>query len=526
MSAAHDRLNQKSHRRSPAPTDRSIFSAKPVGGDPSQDLRTATSPYALATLYGVIYAADPYTQGRLRIHCMDWAPTLVDREGPLYQRLVEALAADVASGRLHRGQQLPTHRALARSLGIDLTTVTRAYAEARRRGLTDARVGQGTFVAESMAQPRHAAAARPEFDLSMNLPPQPLEADLEGRLTRGIAAIQRESGFSAHLTYREPGGSAAERDIAAGWLRSRIPHAAGDRLLICPGTQNALFNLLLALASPGDVVLSEALTYPGIKAAAAHTGVRLVGVPMDGNGVLPDALDAACRRHRPKAVYLIPTIHNPTTATMPLARRREVAKILRDRDVLLLEDDAYGMLAPDAVPLAALVPERTYFAASLSKCIAPGLRVSFLLAPDRNAAGVVAAALRASVQMPAFLMVALAVRWLQDGSAAAIIGAIRAEASARQKLAAAALARQPFAAHPNGHHIWLPLPRSWSRTEFAAHVQRQGLAIVTAETFSVEETQPRAIRVSLGAARSRAELVAALEILAAALRSPAAARFI
>jgi DNA-binding transcriptional MocR family regulator len=452
---------------------------------------------------------------------MDWVPTLNDREGPVYRRIVEALSADIASGRLHRGEQLPTHRALAKSLGIDLTTATRAYAEARQRGLTEARVGLGTFVAESMSH-RGAASARPEFDLSMNLPPQPLEADLEGRLTRGIAAIQREVGFSAYLNYREPGGSETERDIAAEWLRPRIADAHGDRLVICPGTQNALFNLLIALTSPGDVVLTEALTYPGIKAAAAYAGVRLVGVPMDENGVRPDALDSACRQHAPKAVYLIPTIHNPTTATMPLSRRQEVAGILRANDVLLLEDDAYGMLEPNAVPLVSLIPERTYYAASLSKCIAPGLRVSFLMAPDRDSAGLLAAALRASVQMPAFLMVALVTRWLQDGSAEAIIGAIRDEAAARQKLAADVLARQAFSRHPNGHHIWLPLPRSWSRTEFASHVQRQGLAIVTSETFSVEDSQPHAIRVSLGAASSRSELVGALEILAAALKSSAA----
>jgi DNA-binding transcriptional MocR family regulator len=450
---------------------------------------------------------------------MEWVPTLADREGPVYRRIVDALSADIASGRLNRGQQLPTHRALAKALGLDLTTVTRAYTEARERGLTQARTGRGTFVAESLSQPRHGGAAQPQFDLSMNLPPQPLEADLEGRITRGLAAIQREVGFSAHLNYRDPGGSDAERDIAAAWLRPRLADANGDRLVICPGTQNALFNLLVALTSPGDVVLTEALTYPGIKAAAAYAGVRLIGVPIDHDGVLPDALDAACAQHRPKAVYLIPTIHNPTTATMPHARREQVAEILRANNVLLLEDDAYGMLAPDAVPIASLIPERTYFAASMSKCIAPGLRVSFLLTPDHDAAGRIAGALRASVQMPAFLMVALVTRWLRDGSADAMIGAIRDEAAARQKLAATVLARHAYARHPNGHHIWVPLPRNWSRTEFASHVQWQGLAVVTAEAFSVEDSQPNAIRVSLGAARSRAELVQALAILANALQS-------
>ena len=457
---------------------------------------------------------------------MDWVPTLSDRRGPVYQRIVEALTEDVANGRLHRGQQLPTHRALAKALGVDLTTVTRAYTEARRCGLTEARVGQGTFVAESMAQVRHTTRPRDEFDLSMNLPPQPLEADLEGRLTRGIAAIQREAGFSTHLNYREPGGSIAERDAAAAWLRSRVAGAHRDRLVICPGTQTALFNLLIALTKPGDIVLTEALTYPGIKAASAYTGVRLVGVPMDEEGILPDALKAACREHGPKAVYLIPTIHNPTNATMSRSRREAVAETLRANDVLLVEDDAYGPLEPSAVPLASLIPERTYFAASLSKCIAPGLRISFLLTPDNEAAGRLAAALRATVQMPAFLMVAVVARWLGDGSADAIIEAIRSEAAARQKLAAEVLAGQPAFRHPNGHHIWMPLPHGWSRTEFTSHVQRQGLAIVTAESFAVGDTQPHAIRVSLGAASSRSELVQGLQILAAALRSPAVTRVV
>jgi DNA-binding transcriptional MocR family regulator len=421
---------------------------------------------------------------------MEWSPTLDDRTGPVYRRIVDALTDDIAGGRLRRGQQLPTHRALAKALGIDLTTVTRAYTEARQRGLTEARVGQGTFVAESLSPVRHLGAPAVEFDLSMNLPPQPAAADLEGRITRGISAIQREHGFCAYLNYREPGGSEEERSAAAAWLRSRVSGAHGDRLVICPGTQSALLSLLMTLTSPGDVVLTEALTYPGI--------------PLDAAGVIPAALEAACRQYAPKAVYLIPTMHNPTTATMPKSRRQDIAEIIRSNDLVLLEDDAYGALAPDAVPLASLIPERTYFAASVSKCMAPGLRVSFLLTPDGGSAARVGNALRAAVQMPVSLTVALVARWLRDGTADAIVAAIRDEAAARQKIAAQALAGHVFSAHPDGHHIWLPLPRHWSRTEFAAHVQRQGLVVVTSEAFSVEETPPHAIRVALGAARSRA----------------------
>jgi DNA-binding transcriptional MocR family regulator len=281
---------------------------------------------------------------------------------------------------------LPTHRALAKALGIDLTTVTRAYAEARQRELTR-RTGRGTFVAESLSQPRHPAAAS-TFDLSMNLPPQPLEADLEGRITRGLAAIQRAVGFSAHLNYREPGGSDAERDIAAAWLRPRLADARGDRLVICPGTQNALFNLLIALTSPGDIILTEALTYPGIKAVAACAGVRLVGVGSTRTAFCP-MLDAACAQHCLKAVYLIPTIHNPTTATMPMARREQVADFAPM--TLLLEDDAYGMPSPVRCRSRRSSPSARISPRACPSALRRGCACRSL-APDRDAAAPVSCA--------------------------------------------------------------------------------------------------------------------------------------
>lgn len=454
---------------------------------------------------------------------MDWSPTLEDRRGPVYESIVEALAADVASGRLRRGERLPTHRALAGALGVDLTTVTRAYNEARRRGLTEARVGQGTFVAESAARAPRAAPAGLSIDLSMNLPPEPLEADLDGRLLRGLEGLQRDYGLTDFLSYQQPGGSETDRGVAAGWLRRRVRTAAADRLLIFPGTQPALIALLLALTKPGDTILTDRLTYPGLKSAAAAAGVTLVGVAADRGGMIPAALEEAARRHKAKAVYLVPTIQNPTTVTLSAERREQVASVIARRGLMLFEDDAYGALDPKQVPMATLVPERAWYVATLSKCIAPGLRVSFMVTPGRAEAAVMANALRTVVQMPAPLMVALVLRWLGDGSADEIIAAIANEAAARQKLAARALAGQDYAAHPKGHHVWLRLPPAWTRLEFAAHVQRQGLAVVTSDSFSVDDAPEHAIRIALGAARSRAELVGALDVLSAALKSPVSA---
>lgn len=450
---------------------------------------------------------------------MDWVPTLSEWSGPAFLCIVDALAADIVSGRLKRGQQLPTHRALARALRLDLTTVTRAYGEARRRGLIEAQVGRGTFVSETTERGQDGIPHKIKIDLSMNVPPQPVEANLDLHIAQGLKAIRDETGFSAFLNYQRPGGSDEEREVAVQWLRRRVPGAQSQHLIVYPGNQAILFNTLLSLTSPGNVVLTEALTFPGMKAAAEKLGVRLVGVAMDGDGVRPDALKAACKLHKPKAVYLIPTLQNPTTATLPAKRRETIAEVIRAGKTILIEDDAYGWLEPAVSPIANLIPERTYLAVGLSKCIAPALRVSYLLAPDATAEQTMRSHLAATTLMPPPLMVALVTHWIRSGIADKIILAIRNEAAGRQRLAAKYLGGRAYAAGPHGHHLWLPLPPRWNRLEFLDQVLHRGLAVVGDDAFAVDAPSSPAVRVSLGAARTRAELAQALQSLADTLAS-------
>jgi DNA-binding transcriptional MocR family regulator len=455
---------------------------------------------------------------------MDWTPTISDRQGPLYHRIVNALAEDIAAGRLRHGQALPTHRALARALGVDLTTVTRAYTEARRQGLTAARVGAGTFV-RAAAPASQRVPVSPGIDLSMNLPPQPGAADLDGRFAEALGALRAEQGLAPYMTYQQPGGTLAERQIAALWLSPVVPGLPAERLLIAPGTQAALFALLMMLAKPGGVVLAERLTYPGLKAAAAAAavaGVGLAGVDMDGEGMIPDALDRAAREHAADVVYLVPTIHNPTTVTMSPQRRAAIADVVRTRGLTLIEDDPHAFLVPGTVPIATLVPEQVYLTMSLSKCIAPGLRTSLVVVPERSAGQRLASLLRAMMQMPAPLMTAVATRWMRDGEANAIIEAVRAEAKARQTLARDALRGLDYASNPAGHHVWLPLPEHWPAARFAVALERRGLAVVTADAFAIDGKAPNAVRLALGAARSRGHLSSALEIVRETLGAPAA----
>lgn len=450
---------------------------------------------------------------------MDWTPTIDGRSGPLYLRIVNALSDDIAAGRLHDGQALPTHRTLATKLGVDLTTVTRAYREAQRLGLTSAQVGRGTFVKAGPAGQRHASAS-PSIDLSMNIPPQPAAADLSARLAKAFGDLRADAGVEPYLNYQHPGGTRSERAIAAEWLQFLVPGVDVERLVIAPGTQSALFALLMLLA-PGATVFTEALSYPGLKAAASALGIRLIGIEMDEGGILPKALQEACSAHPDtKLLYLMPTMHNPTTVTLSPERRARIAQIVRRHKLTLIEDDPYAFLTSGIAPLATFAPERTYLTASLSKCVTPGLRASLVVTPGKDASLRLVNALRATLQMPAPFATAIAVRWLRDGTADAIIKAVRAEAAARQKLAHAALQGHAFAADPHGHHVWLPLPATWSDARFAAQLQNRGIGVVTSDAFAVGPAGP-GVRIALGAASNRANLARALDIVRETLASGA-----
>jgi DNA-binding transcriptional MocR family regulator len=455
---------------------------------------------------------------------MVWIPTISEFSGPTYRRIADAIEADIGSGRLVRGQQLPTHRALARALSVDLTTITRAYGEARRRGLLDARVGRGSFVSETTARRAVDIPHPVAIDLSMNVPPHPVEAQLEDRILHGLEALRQKSGLTAFLNYQPPGGSDRELEIGAKWMGSRAPHVRPDRLVVFPGTQSILFNLLAYLAKPGDLVLTEALTFPGIKAAATRLGIKLGGVAMDEEGILPDALAKACREQKPKAIYLIPTLHNPTTATLSPERRAAIARIIGAANTMRIEDDAYGLLDPSASPIANLIPERTYLCTTLSKCIAPALRLAFLVTPNTSARHEMRGCLQAALQMPAPLMAALVTHWMETGIADRIIAAIRNEAIGRQHLAQRALKDFQFLAKRTAHHVWLRLPGGSGTLEITANLLRNGLAVIGSEAFVVDGHAPHAARLSLGAARNRAELAQALQILVTTLRRPASMR--
>ena len=453
---------------------------------------------------------------------IDWIPDIKTSSMPRYLAIAEAIGRDIAQGRLAPGDRLPPQRRLASHLSIDFTTVARAYVEAQKNGLVCSMVGRGTFVTTPVAK---TSSSRPpvSVDFSMNLPPEPDDPVLLARMASSFTELGRD--VVQLLRYQSFGGAPEDKQAASVWLSRKGLSTPPDRLFITPGAHAALVSLLGVLARPGEAILAEAITYPGVRSIAAQLGIRLVGLRMDEHGIEPDALAASCKEVQPKALYLNPTLQNPTTTTMPQARRQAIADIARRFRLPIIEDDAYGFIPVESpTPFAALVPDLTWYIAGLSKCLGAGLRCAYVLAPDARSAWPFVAASRALTVMASPLTVALATRWIKDGTGETILRFIRREAAARQEIAAEMLNGYKFQSDPLSFGLWLELPAPWTRSAFVGQMQSRGVGIVPSDAFTVTETPPEAVRVCLGGPTKRSELRAALEFMAHALaESPALA---
>jgi DNA-binding transcriptional MocR family regulator len=447
-----------------------------------------------------------------------WIPDLRQRSGPRYLAIAEALAEDADTGRLAPGARLPTHRELADRLGVTVGTVTRAYAEAARRSLVSGEVGRGTFVRAPMARVSIAAPAAREdagvVDLRSNLPPSVPGGGEAATLARTLKALGRRKDLAGLLAYPPEGGARAHRAAGAEWVERSGLKATPERTLVSSGSQHGMTAVFAALMGPGDVVLAEALTYPGMKTLAGLLSLRLQGLAMDDQGLRPDAFAAACRARPPKALYCVPTLQNPTTSLMPEERRREIAAIARAHGVLIVEDDVHGRILEKAPrPLSAFAPELSVYLTGTSKVLAPGLRIGFIVAPEPLVQRI-AAAIRGTTWMAAPLMAEIAARWIADGSAESILRRKRKEAAARQRLAARILPPQARG-HPAAYHLWLHLPKPWRSEGFAEAARQRGVLVTPAAAFAIGRgPAPDAVRVCLGAARDISALERGLRTLA------------
>jgi DNA-binding transcriptional MocR family regulator len=444
---------------------------------------------------------------------------LPDNDRPVYQRLADAISERIARGDLVEGERLPTHREIARALGINVTTVTRAFSALQQRGLVEARPGRGTLIAARVADEGTFKSAPSDeaglIDLSINRPPT--SAYLEALATL-LPRLSKDRRFAAARDYHPPEGPIWARAAVADWLKGVAGDGDPSRVVLTDGAQHGLACVLRALTQRGDVILADSITYQGISALCRSQGLELRGISIDREGMRPEAFEAACATSRPRAVFLVPSLHNPTTVTLTEGRRLALAAIARRHNVLIIEDDVYRPLLDAEFPsFATLEPELTIHVSCLSKCIAPGLRYGFVVAP-RAVLGNVAAALRIDRWSISPLTALVATILLEDGTARRIVDHQREELRRRQAILRDALVGFDVQTQETSPHAWLHLPEPWRGAVFARACRQRGVGVLPADAFAVgRETLAHAVRINVSAAPSQAELRQALSIMAGLL---------
>jgi len=417
----------------------------------------------------------------------------------LYKPLVDELAAEIRSGRLQPGTRLPTHRRLAQRHRIALVTASRVYAELEAMGLVSGEVGRGTFVRETLLSRGvgidQQAVAAGLVDLNFNYPSLPGQADLLRSALRQLAA---GGELDSMLRYAPHGGRMHERACVARHLASRGLAAEPAQVLIVDGAQHGLAVTMMALLQPGDVIAADALTYPGFKVLAEALHLELLPIAASGQGPDPDALERLCTRRRVRALYTMPTMHNPLGWVTSMSRRRRLASIARQHGLLVIEDAAYAFLAEDPpAPLAALAPETTVYVSGLSKSVATGLRVGFVVAPQAWVPKI-ERAIRATTWCTPGVTTAIACGWLDDGTVGRLESEKRRDAALRQAVVDDTLAGLRCVRHPSSYFVWLPLPEETRADRVAAALMRDGVSVSTAEPFAISRHVPHALRLALG----------------------------
>jgi DNA-binding transcriptional MocR family regulator len=412
---------------------------------------------------------------------------------------------------LPRGARLPTQRALAEAVGVGIGTVTRAYAEAEARGLIDAVVGRGSFVARSPPTPQGDGL----IDLSRNVAPM---APAAAALRAAIIGLAKRTDLTERLDYAPDAGFPADRRAGAAWLRhtANLESADERRLIITAGAQQGIFVALAALCRPGDAVIVETATFNGVKLAAAQLGLRVVAAAMDSEGLTPEALESATASGA-RVAYL-QTFQNPTARVMGLQRRREIVEAARRAGVTLIEDDLYGPHVAELglPPLAQLAPDQVAYVSGLSKSLSPGVRTGFLIPPERSRTAALDA-LRATSFGPPTFGAALATHWIESGAAFDVFGAIHNELRRRTSLAMAVLAGlcEPLR-HDASPHVWLPMSELEAE-RVAGQALRGGVKVTPPRAPFVDGAPVDGLRVCLGAAPDLATLERGLGVLRTAL---------
>ncbi len=451
-----------------------------------------------------------------------WPPKREDLKRPAYHALAECLVKAISAGEVGIGDRLPTHRDLAYQLGLSVQTISRAYDELIRRGVIAGEVGRGTFVrATGDIETRTPFLPDNSFDTLIDcsiLKPVCDEIHM-AHMRKALAELGQTLPSSAIFSFRPTNSLQSYRDTLVAWLSLCGVDIRPEVVILTNGNTSAMTIAMMSAAKSGDLIVTEEVGHHTLKPLAHYLGLRLMGIEVDSQGIVPEHFERICKANAVKALYVMPTGLSPMAAVMGLRRRKALCAIARKYDVLIIENDAWGPIQSSRPsPIAALEPERTFYFTSFTKCIMPGLRAGYLVVPDAFASGAANRHLVTNwIATP--LMAEIASRWIADGTAQSLLEWQREALGKRNALAADILGDLPFRASPNGLHIWLPLPEHWSEEMFVGNARLLGVAVAPGSAFAVSDPiRKPGVRICLGAS-SESELQRALEIVSQLVRS-------
>ncbi|HDY6991800.1 TPA: PLP-dependent aminotransferase family protein [Klebsiella pneumoniae] len=416
-----------------------------------------------------------------------------------YKAVVDRYAQAIRSGQLPAGSRLPTHRTLAAGERISLATATRVYRELEEMGLVSGETGRGTFVRDLSLPPGHGVdqqvVAADVVDLNFNYPSLPEQGDA---LREALRQLAMAGDIDSHLRYQPHAGRLAEREIIARHLTCQHFAPDAENVLIVNGAQHGLAVTVMGLLRPGDVVAVDALTYSGFKALAALYHLELAAIPFRPEGPDLQALHTLCQQRRVRAVYTMPTLHNPLGWVLNTGQRQALADLARQHDLLIIEDAAYARLVSrPPPPVISYAPERTVYVTGFSKNIATGLRVGVVISPPRYRPEI-ERAIRATTWNTPTLISSLICAWIEDGTVARFETQKRQDARQRQQVAREVLCGLPVVSHPDSYFVWLPLGEESRADRLANALMERRISVSTAEPFCVSATIPQALRIALG----------------------------
>lgn len=413
----------------------------------------------------------------------------LDRDGeePIYRQLIRNVKMQIESGSLTAGTRLPASRDLARQLNISRISVVNAYAELRAEGYLSAHAGRGTFVAkEATTSNGHAAA--PELNEDTTTPDRSLRDMM--RLARRPGVINFSQGappsefFPVHhvrdalnavldrdgaqvLAYEEPQGYAPLRVAVRDYVSALGIRCHADQVMITGGAQQALDMVIQAVLTDGDVIVTSNPTYLGLLDIARTRRMQVHGIPTDDDGMRIDLLENYLLENAPSMIYVMPSFQNPTGATMPLHRRRQLLNLAQEHRIPVLEDGVYHEMRFEGEtlpPLKALDETGVVLHVSaFTKMMLPGLRIGYIIADSKHFERLVRVKQAADISTPGLNQ--RAVHWmLERGVLAHQLESNNAELRRRRDVALSAAEKYfPPGTHwrapQGGMYLWVELPR-------------------------------------------------------------------